>query len=59
MGLAAFVGGQLISRDANGLVIHYWHAAVLGAVASVAAVWLAPRLVLHGAPAAGPAPAKS
>lgn len=59
MGLAAFVGGQLISRDANGLVVHYWQAAVLGAIASLAAVWLAPRLVLHGAPAATPATAKS
>lgn len=57
MGLAAFVGGQLISRDAQGHVSHYWHAALLGALASLAAVWLAPRLVLHGA--AVPSGAKS
>ncbi len=52
MGVAAFVGGQLIGRDAQGLVTHYWMAAMVGVVASLAAVWLAPRLVLHGAPAA-------
>lgn len=52
MGLAAFVGGQLISRDAAGLVQGYWHAAVVGAAASLMAVWLAGRLTLHGAPPA-------
>ena len=56
MGLAAFVGGLIISRDAQGLVQGYWMAAVLGAVASLGAVWVAGRLTLHGsgsAPAAG------
>lgn len=52
MGLASFVGGQLISRDAQGLVANYWQGAVVGAMASLAAVWLAPRLLLHGAAAA-------
>jgi predicted MFS family arabinose efflux permease len=47
MGLAALVGGLIISRDAAGLVQHYgWNAAV-GAVASVASVWMAYRLTLH------------
>jgi predicted MFS family arabinose efflux permease len=55
MGLAAFIGGQLIGRDAQGLVSHYWHAAALGALASLAAIWLAPKLVLHGAVALQPA----
>jgi predicted MFS family arabinose efflux permease len=55
MGLAAFIGGQLIGRDAQGLVSHYWHAASLGALASLAAIWLAPKLVLHGAPPGPPA----
>jgi predicted MFS family arabinose efflux permease len=50
MGLASFIGGQLISRDAQGLVVNYWHGAVVGAVASLGAVWLASRLHLHGAP---------
>jgi predicted MFS family arabinose efflux permease len=52
MGLAALVGGQLIGRDPQGQVTHYWVAALVGAVASAAAAWLAPRLILHGAPAA-------
>lgn len=51
MGLAAFVGGVLISRDAQGLVQGYWVAALVGACASLTAVWLAGRLHLHGAPA--------
>lgn len=52
MGVAAFVGGQLIGRDAQGLVQGYWKAALVGAAASLLAVWLAGRLTLHGAPAA-------
>ena len=52
MGIAAFVGGQLISRDAQGLVHNYWQAALVGALSGCAAAWLAPRLTLHGAPAA-------
>lgn len=51
MGIASLVGGQIISRDAHGLVRGYWQAALVGAVASVAAWWLAPRLRLHGAAA--------
>lgn len=47
MGLAALVGGHLISRDANGLVQNYWLAAVVGSLASLAAIQLAKRLNLH------------
>ena len=47
MGVASFVGGQLIGRDAQGLVQGYWLAALVGACASLAAVWLAPRLAMH------------
>lgn len=54
MGVASFIGGQLIGRDAQGMVTHYWVAALVGVGASVLAIWLAPRLVLHGAPAAAP-----
>ena len=50
MGLAAFIGGLIISRDAQGAVTHYWMAAVLGGCASLAAIVLARRLKLHGAP---------
>lgn len=48
MGLAAFVGGQLISRGAGGLVAGYWRAAAVGCLCSLLSVWLARRLVLHG-----------
>ncbi len=58
MGLAALIGGSIISRDAQGVVQHYWIAALVGAAASLTAVWLAGRLRLYGAPAvpAGVAP---
>jgi predicted MFS family arabinose efflux permease len=52
MGVASIVGGLLISRDAQGLVRGYWQAALVGVAASLAAAWLASRLVLHGAPPA-------
>lgn len=55
MGVAAFVGGLLIGRDAQGRVEHYWLAAVVGAAASLLALWMAGKLVLHGAPVAAPA----
>ena len=51
MGLAAFVGGLLISRDAQGMVQGYWKCGVLGVICSLMAIWLAGRLRLHGAPA--------
>lgn len=47
MGLAALVGGYIISRDAAGLVQNYWAAALMGAAASVAAVWVGAGLNLH------------
>ena len=60
MGLAALVGGLIISRDADGLVQHYgWNAAV-GALASVASVWMAHRLSLHNQQSGpNPAPAQA
>ncbi len=57
MGVAAFVGGLIISRDAQGLVQNYWMAAVVGAAASVCAIWMAGRLTLHGASPGSGAPA--
>ncbi len=47
MGLAALVGGHLISRDVNGLVQNYWMAAVVGSLASLMAIYLAKKLNLH------------
>lgn len=49
MGLAALVGGAIISRDAAGLVQHYWMAAVVGGAASVFAIVLGSRLNLQPA----------
>lgn len=52
MGVAAFIGGHIISRDAQGMVVHYWMCAVIAIVAGVASVWLAPQLRLYNAPSA-------
>jgi predicted MFS family arabinose efflux permease len=49
MGVAAFVGGLIISRDAQGLVQHFWVNALLGVVATVLSVLLVGRLKLYGA----------
>ena len=50
MGLAAFTGGHIISRDANNLVQNYWMAAVVGAAASVAAIFMAGQLKMYQSP---------
>jgi predicted MFS family arabinose efflux permease len=47
MGLAALLGGTLISRDAAGHIQHYWLNAVVGTTASLLAIWLAGRLNLQ------------
>jgi len=47
MGLASFVGGLIISRDAAGLVQHYWVGGLVGACASVASIWMARRVLVH------------
>jgi predicted MFS family arabinose efflux permease len=49
MGLAAFVGGLIIQRDPQGMVQNYWMAAVVGSCASLASLWMAGKLTLHGA----------
>jgi predicted MFS family arabinose efflux permease len=47
MGIAAFIGGLIISRDAQNLVQNYWVAALVGASASLSAIFLARRLKLY------------
>jgi predicted MFS family arabinose efflux permease len=47
MGLAALVGGLIVSRDAQGLLQHYGWNALLGCAASLASVWMAFRLRMH------------
>jgi predicted MFS family arabinose efflux permease len=49
MGLAAFAGGLIIQRDAQGMVQNYWMAGVVGGCASLASLWMAGKLTLHGA----------
>ena len=49
MGAAAFVGGLIISRDAQGLVQHFWGNALVGVIATVFSLWLVGRLHLYGA----------
>jgi predicted MFS family arabinose efflux permease len=48
MGVAAFVGGQIISRDAQNLVQHYWVAALVGCIASVLSIALVGRIKMYG-----------
>ena len=48
MGLAALVGGQILGRDGNGHLTHYWMAAILGGSASLLSFVLASKLRLHG-----------
>jgi predicted MFS family arabinose efflux permease len=55
MGMAAFLGGLIISRDAQGLVQHYWGNALLGIVATLISIWMVGKLFLYGAPGAIPA----
>jgi predicted MFS family arabinose efflux permease len=47
MGVAAIVGGSLISRDAEGMLQHYWVAGLVGACASILAILVGTRLRLH------------
>jgi len=47
MGAAAFVGGLIISRDAQGLVQNYGWNAVVGSVASLLSIWVVRRLVVR------------
>jgi len=50
MGVASFVGGLIIGRDAQGHLTHYWVCALIGAAASLAAVALAHRVQVHASP---------
>ncbi len=52
MGVASFLGGWIISRDASGHLEHYGWAGLVGVAASLGSVLLARRLRLHGAQSA-------
>jgi len=47
MGLAAMVGGHLISRDASGHIEGYWMAGLAGAALSLLSIAVSRKLVLH------------
>ena len=47
MSAAAFLGGLIISRDAQGLVLNYWGSALVGVAASLATYWLVGQLRLE------------
>lgn len=47
MGLAAILGGLIVSRDAQGLLQHYGWSALVGVVASMLAIWLVGQLRLY------------
>jgi predicted MFS family arabinose efflux permease len=49
IGLASWVGGLLIQRDAQGQVTHYWLCAVVGVAASLLAYYLAKHVKVHTA----------
>jgi predicted MFS family arabinose efflux permease len=46
MSAAAFLGGMIISRDAQGLMQHYWGNALVGVAASLLTWWLVGKLRL-------------
>jgi predicted MFS family arabinose efflux permease len=47
MGIASWVGGILLQREASGQVTHYWLCAVVAAGASLGAYVLANRVKMH------------
>ena len=51
MGIAAFIGGLIISRDAAGHVQNYWANGLAGAAVSLLVAWFVVRITLYGAAA--------
>ncbi len=49
MGVASFVGGQIIARDDQGQVLNYGLAGLLGGTVMLLSIWIAKGLVLNGA----------
>ncbi len=49
MGAATVVGGLILSRNAHGELQHYWVAALVGVVATLASIAVVRRLQLQGA----------
>ena len=49
MGIAAFIGGLIISRDAAGHLQNYWANGLAGATVSLLVAWFVVRITLNGA----------
>ena len=47
IGMATWIGGLLIQRNAQGEVTHYWLCALAGVAASLLAFMLAQRVKMH------------
>lgn len=47
MGVAAFTGGLIIGRDAQGHLTHYWVAGLMGSILSLVTLWLVSRVRVH------------
>lgn len=47
MGMASWVGGMLLQREASGQVTHYWQCAVVATLASLLAFHLAKKVSMH------------
>ena len=58
MGVASFVGGLVISRDAQGMVHYFWVNALIGMIASCLGLMLVRHLKLYGAAGSKSADAK-
>jgi predicted MFS family arabinose efflux permease len=56
MSVAAFVGGLIISRDAQGWVLNYWGNALVGVAASLITWWLVGKLRLDWSVSSAAAP---
>ncbi len=50
IGMASWLGGLLIQRDATGLVTHFWLCAVFGIAATLLAFALSRHVEMHSAP---------
>jgi predicted MFS family arabinose efflux permease len=47
MALGAVLGGLLISRDANGLVVGYWLTALVGFGLAALSLWVLTKVRMH------------
>ncbi len=47
VGMAAWVGGIIISRDANHLIVDYWGTALVSLIATCCSIWLVRKMVMY------------